>query len=115
MFRLEYTLDADATLKQLRDEAMAAHQHRRAAKNSKSSKQEGLYKQVVKTLKLLSENPRHPGLCTHEYSSIKHPYRASDKVFEAYVQNNTPGAYRIFWCYGPNKRDITIIFITPHP
>jgi hypothetical protein len=38
-------------------------------------------------------------------------------VFEAYAQNRTPGAYRIFWCYGPDKDkgDITITAITPHP
>ena len=27
----------------------------------------------------------------------------------------TPGACRTFWCYGPAKREITIIAITPHP
>jgi len=37
------------------------------------------------------------------------------KVFAAYAQNRTPGAYRIFWCYGPGKKDITILAITPHP
>jgi 3'-phosphoadenosine 5'-phosphosulfate sulfotransferase len=44
------------------------------------------------------------------------------KVFEAYVQQNTPGAYRVFWYYGPDEVDksgkrpvITIIAITPHP
>jgi len=38
-----------------------------------------------------------------------------EKVFEAYVQNKTPGAYRLFWCYGPDKGQITLIAITPHP
>ena len=76
---------------------------------------EGLFKQVHKTLELLAQNPRHPGLSTHEYSSIPNPYRDNEKVFEAYAQNKTPGAYRIFWCYGPNKKQITVIAITPHP
>ena len=26
-----------------------------------------------------------------------------------------PGAYRLFWCYGPESGQITIIAITPHP
>jgi hypothetical protein len=36
-------------------------------------------------------------------------------VFESYVQNRTPGAYRVFWCYGPEQGQITIVAITPHP
>ena len=36
-------------------------------------------------------------------------------MFEAYAENNTPGAYRIFWYYGPEKTMISIIAITPHP
>jgi hypothetical protein len=35
-----------------------------------------------------------------------------EEVFEAYAENNTPGAYRIFWHYGLGKDVITI---TPHP
>lgn len=81
----------------------------------KSSKQAGLFKQVVKCLSLLRENPRHPGLQTHEFHSIGHPYTKGEKVFEAYVQNRTPGAYRLFWCYGPGKGQITVIAITAHP
>ncbi len=75
----------------------------------------GLVKQIKKTLGYLQSNPRHPSLHTHPYGSIEHPYHPKDKVFEAYAQNNTPAAYRIFWCYGPGKRQMTIIAITPHP
>jgi len=35
-------------------------------------------------------------------------------VFETYAQNNTPGAYRIFWVYAKQK-EIYILDITPHP
>ena len=77
-------------------------------------KQIGLYKQIHKTLQIQA-NPRHPGLHTHEYSSLENPFNSKEKVFEAHAQNNTPGAYRVFWCYGPEKRQITIIAITPHP
>lgn len=82
---------------------------------TKSSLQEGLFKQVVKTLKLLRENPRHPGLHTHPYSTFEHPWSPKEKVFEAYIQNNTPGAYRVFWCYGQKRNVIMILAITPHP
>ncbi|BAZ21137.1 hypothetical protein NIES4073_20150 [Kalymmatonema gypsitolerans NIES-4073] len=37
------------------------------------------------------------------------------KVFEAYVENNTPSAWRIFWYYGPDQSFITVWAIAPHP
>ena len=61
----------------------------------------------------LEANPRHPGLNTHKYDKLSG--EVGEVVFEAYAENNTPGAYRIFWYYGPNKDAITIIAITPHP
>ena len=75
----------------------------------------GLVKQIKKSLAYLQTNPKHPSLNTHEYTSIPHPFDPRQKVFEAYAQNKTPSAYRIFWCYGPPKKQITIIAITPHP
>jgi hypothetical protein len=38
-----------------------------------------------------------------------------EDIFEAYAENNTPGAYRIFWVYGLGKDVITIVAITAHP
>ena len=95
--------------------AQKSLENRQKSKKAKASKQEGLFKQVVKCVELLQANPRHPGLKTHEYSSIENPYDPDTKVFEAYVQNRTPGACRVFWCYGPKKGEITMIAITPHP
>lgn len=34
-------------------------------------------------------------------------------VFEAYAENETPAAYRLFWYYGPEEKEITIYSITP--
>jgi len=114
-FEILYTEPASTIFQELEDAAKKAFETRSKSKKSKSSKQEGLFKQVRKTLQLLSENPRHTGLHTHEYSGLFNPFTTNEKVFEAYAQNNTPGAYRIFWCYGPDKKQITIIAITPHP
>jgi hypothetical protein len=97
----------------LENRAKKSFENRIINKISKSSNIEGLFKQIYKTVNLLAENPRHPGLKTHEYDSIRNPYNKNEKVFEAYVQNNTPGAYRVFWCYGPSKQEVTIITITP--
>jgi hypothetical protein len=70
-------------------------------------------KAVRKTLGWLERNPRHPSLHTHPYSQLAGP--KGEKVYEAYAENRTPAAFRIFWCYGPNSAEITIIAITPHP
>lgn len=71
------------------------------------------WKAVRKTLALLETNLRHPGLNTHKYESLKGP-RGED-VFEAYAENETPAAYRVFWHYGPKKAQITVVAITGHP
>jgi hypothetical protein len=70
-------------------------------------------KKVRKTLGLLETNPRHPGLQTHEYETLTQAL--GQKVFEAYVENRTPGAFRVFWYYGPARQQLTILAITPHP
>jgi len=81
----------------------------------------GILKQVRKTLGYLETNLRSKSLQTHEFESLTRRY--GQKVFEAYVQQNTPVAYRVFWHYGPDETYkngkriaiITIIAITPHP
>jgi hypothetical protein len=80
----------------------------------------GVLKQVRKTLGLLETNLRHPALSTHAYASLHSPN--GEPVLEAYVQNRTPGACRIFFYYGPDRVEgkrrtpvLTIIAITPHP
>jgi hypothetical protein len=82
---------------------------------------EDVLKQVRKTLGYLETNLRAKSLQTHEFESLTRRY--GKKIFEAYVQQNTPGAYRVFWHYGPDETDkngkriavITIVAITPHP
>ncbi len=71
------------------------------------------YRAVKKTLELLVSDPRHPSLQTHKYSSLKGP--TGEEVFEAYAEQNTPAAYRVFWYYGPSKGAITIFAITARP
>jgi hypothetical protein len=92
---LELSDDARATLAQL-----ASQNNRRLNK-------------VRKTLALMESNIKHKGLHTHKYNALEGPN--GEEVFEAYVENNTPGAYRIFWHYGPGRGIISIIAITPHP
>ena len=70
-------------------------------------------KAVMKSLAYLQNNPRHPSLNTHKFTSLSGP--EGEDVFEAYAENKTPAAYRVFWYYGPSKKQITILAITSHP
>lgn len=97
MFELQWTDKAKETYYQLKD-------------NKSQLKR---YKAVKKTLKFLAKDPRHNSLQTHEFTSLKGP--KGEKVFEAYAEQNTPAAYRVFFLYGPSPGIITIIAITPHP
>lgn len=72
-----------------------------------------IFKDVRQALGRMETNLRHPSLNTHEYYSLKG--LNNEKVFVSYAQQNTPGAYRIFWHYGPGREVISIIGITPHP
>jgi len=114
-FTPKWTEQADATYCALQAAALSSLQRRQKNKRTKAGKAEGLFKQVEKCVRLLLNNPKHPGLNTHEFDSIENPFDPRGKVFEAYVQNRTPGAYRLFWCYGPAKGEITLIAMTPHP
>ena len=97
MFELIFTPQADSDLREI--------------ENDPSKKD--ILKAVRKTLGFIETNLRHPSLNTHEYTSLKGP--RGEKVFEAYAQQQTPAAYRIFWYYGPDRKQITIAAITPHP
>lgn len=70
-------------------------------------------KRVRRCLGLLECNPRHPGLHSHKYSSLKGAN--NEDVWESYVENHTPGAWRTFWHYGQGAQVITVVSIVPHP
>lgn len=78
-----------------------------------SKKEASLYKKWGKTLKLLSENPRHPGLQTHDIQELTDRY--GERVWQSYLENKTSGAMRMYWVYGPDQKSITIIGLEPHP
>lgn len=97
IFELDITDKAKEQLKHLKDDKGLAKR----------------FKAVQEALKKLQSNPRHPGLQTHEFHSLGGPN--GEKIFEAYAEQNTPAAYRIFFHYGPKKGTITIISILRHP
>ena len=93
-FRLQFSTEAKDTLANLR------------GIDSKK------YNKVMKTLGLMSANLRHPGLNSHKFEALSGP--DGEDIFEAYVENKTPGAFRVFWYYGPGQGQIAVIAITPH-
>jgi hypothetical protein len=97
VFHLDFTAEAESQLIELRDSPALAKR----------------YKAVSKALRLLASNPRHHGLNTHVWDSRKCSH--GDKLFEAYAENNTPAAYRIFWCYAPGGTALLIDSVTAHP
>lgn len=92
---------------------------RNLRKLEESPTKRGTLKQVQKTLGFLETNLRHPSLNTHVFHSLQGP--RGEEVFEAYVQNQTSGAFRLFFMYGPDRTEgkkriavLTVIAITPH-
>jgi hypothetical protein len=75
--------------------------------------EEKFFKKLVKALGHLSQNPRHNSLASHEIDDLTRKY--GFKVIQSYLENNTPAAGRLFWAYGPDQGDITVLAIEPHP
>lgn len=94
---LKFTKSAKAQLKALKSDPAKASAH----------------KAVSKALRLLMEDPRHPGLNTHKFKNESGP--RGEPIFEAYAQNKTPGAFRIFFFHGPGVDELTITAIIKHP
>ena len=78
-----------------------------------SQEEEKFFKKLVKTLAFLGQNPRHPGLASHEIDDLTR--KCGIKIFQSYLENKTPAAGRLFWAYGPDPDDITVLAVEPHP
>lgn len=72
----------------------------------------GLQKQIKKCFKLLSENPRHPGLNSHPLVGSEESVGL--KIWTSYIQNKTPAAHRVLWSYSKTKKEIIVLQIIPH-
>jgi hypothetical protein len=69
-------------------------------------------KAVRKTIGRLEVDPRHPALQSHQFVSLSGPN--GEEAFVSYAEQDTPAAYRVIWCYGPTRGQITVIAITKH-
>ncbi len=74
---------------------------------------QALYRKLKKAFRHLARDPYHPGLESHEITDLTKRY--GKRVFQSYLENKTPSAGRMFWVYGPERGQITVIGIEPHP
>jgi hypothetical protein len=85
----------------------------RADQGKLSRSEKTLFKKLVKVLSYLRDNPRHPSLSSHDIEALSKHY--GFKVWQSYLENRKPAAGRLFWTYGPGRREISILGIEPHP
>lgn len=78
-----------------------------------SKNDEQLYKKWGKAMKLLSGDPFYPGLKTHDIEPLTKRYGV--KVWQSYLENKKSDAMRMYWVYGPDQQQITVIGLEPHP
>lgn len=78
-----------------------------------STKERELYIKWGKALKFLSQDPFYPSLQTHEIETLTKRY--GQKVWQSYLENKVSRAMRMYWVYGPNRQEITVVALEPHP
>ena len=78
-----------------------------------TKKEQQLFKKLGKAMNHLAHDPSYPGLKSHEITELSD--REGFRVWQSYIENNTPAAGRIYWTYGPNKGEITVLGVEPHP
>ena len=71
-------------------------------------------KKIAKCFGLIEIDQKHLGLHSQKFSVMK-ASDGSSVVWESYVENNQPTAWRVFWIFGTGKGQITIVAVTDHP
>lgn len=104
MFTIYFDGEAEALINELGEKAVAGELNR---------DEKDLYRKIRKALQHLETNPRHPGLKSHEIDVLTEKYGV--RIWESYLENRKAGARRMFWIYGPETKEITIVGIENHP
>jgi len=71
------------------------------------------HKKVVRCLATLEQDPAYPGLNSHPFENIKGPL--GERIWESYVENHAPSAWRVWWYYGPGTAELTVFAVGPPP
>jgi hypothetical protein len=104
MFTIYFDGEGEALINELGEKAVAGELNR---------DEKDLYRKIRKALQHLETNPRHPGLKSHEIDVLTEKYGV--RIWESYLENRKAGARRMFWIYGPETKEITIVGIENHP
>lgn len=73
------------------------------------------WKRVTKALRFLKNDPHHPGLEAHKWDILRGRALGGGDIWTAYVENNTPSAWRIFYYYDATERGVIhVAWIEPH-
>src|SRR5690606_5894767 len=100
---------------------MQAHIDRLAAglkAGTLDKSEQRLAKKLFKAIANLARDPFYPALNSHEVSALTQRFSTRDqkiKVFQSYLENQTPSAGRLYWVYGPERQMITLVGLEPHP
>ena len=71
-------------------------------------------KKIRKAQRFLEQQgPSYPGFNTHQIRDRQGPF--GEPVYQSYVENRSPGAWRLWWMYGPGTDEITLLDVGPHP
>ncbi len=70
-------------------------------------------RKVAKALRQMADDPEYPGLHSHRFEALDDVI--GERMWESYVENRTPSAWRVWWFYGPNDGEITIVDLDGHP
>lgn len=66
-------------------------------------------KKVLSTIQQLRDDPRYPSLATKKYDHER-------GIWQSYIENRTPGAWRIWWQWDTDRDDtIIVLSFGPHP
>lgn len=66
-------------------------------------------KRVESALRRLGDDPRYPSLSTKKYDEARN-------IWQSYVEQGTPAAWRIWWIWHPTEADtIIVLSFGPHP
>jgi hypothetical protein len=69
-------------------------------------------KKIRKALAQIETDPKYPGLNSHPFHTLFGPL--GEPIWESYVENQAPSAWRVYWYYGPEQGEITIVALSSH-
>ena len=73
------------------------------------------WKRVNKAIQTLAQNPRHPSLQAHKFDVLKGTGPNGEDLWEAYIENRTPSAWRFFFYYDSKvRRQVVVVWIGAH-